>query len=347
MLVLEEMERLSLEQVVFCQDRASGLRAVIAVHSTRLGPALGGCRMHPYATEQEAVIDAMRLARGMTYKAAVFGLDYGGGKAIIIGDPAKDKNGELFRTLGRYIGYMNGRYITGVDLGTSVADMDEIAKETIYVTDTSGSVMAANDFTAEMTAYGVYVGIKTSASAVFGTNALKGRTVAVQGLGKVGLRLCRYLYEAGAVLTVADPDAERVKLAATAYGAAALEPERIAFKECDIFAPCALGGILNETSIPKLACRIVAGSANNQLGEDWHGELLQERDILYAPDFVINAGGLLITAREIQGGSEADMRRSVEAIDRVLRTVYRFARQTGIATSDAAGYLAERNLARV
>ncbi|MBB3112032.1 leucine dehydrogenase [Paenibacillus phyllosphaerae] len=344
--VMDEMERLSIEQLVVCQDRASGLRAVIAVHSTKRGPALGGCRMWAYKSEQEAIIDAMRLARGMTYKAAVFGLDYGGGKAVILGNPETDKSEALFKALGRYISYMNGRYITGVDLGTTVTDMDGVGKETMYVTDTTGSIMATDDFTPEMTAYGVYLGMKASAAAAFGSSSLQGRKVAVQGLGKVGMRLCRYLHEAGAELLVADLDGGRVRSAAMAYSADIALPEAIMQEPCDIFAPCAMGGLLNDETIPKLRCAIVAGSANNQLLEEAHGQLLCDRGILYAPDYVINAGGLLITAREIQGGSAGDMMRSVEQIESVLRLVFRYAKSAGIPTNQAANRIAERNIKR-
>ncbi|MFC4812091.1 Glu/Leu/Phe/Val family dehydrogenase [Paenibacillus sp. GCM10023250] len=345
--VWKEMKRLQVEQVVFCQEEAAGLQAVIAIHSTKLGPALGGCRMWTYASENDAVADAVRLARGMTYKSAFFGLPYGGGKAVIVGDPATEKSEDKFRALGRFIERLQGRYITGVDLGTTVRDMDWILLETSYVTDTSGTIMATGDFTAEMTAYGVFLGMKASADYLLGNGDLAGRTVAVQGLGKVGYLLCGMLRDAGAQLIVADIDDARVEKAVKAYHARVAAPDAIYGESCDIFAPCALGGVLNDDTIPKLRCAIVAGAANNQLQEEIrHGEDLEQRGILYAPDYVLNAGGIIITACELQGMSVPDMKRSVERIYGLLQKVYRYARQEGVPTWLAANLMAEEELQR-
>ncbi|NBD26852.1 Leu/Phe/Val dehydrogenase [Paenibacillus glycinis] len=345
--VWKEMKRLQVEQVVFCQEEQAGLQAVIAIHSTRLGPALGGCRMWTYATENDAVADAVRLARGMTYKAAIFGLPYGGGKAVIVGNPSTDKSEDKFRALGRFIERLQGRYITGVDLGTTVRDMDWIRLETPHVTDTTGTIMAAGDFTAEMTAYGVYLGMKASADYLLGSGDLSGRTVAVQGLGKVGFLLCGLLRDAGANLVIADIDNALVERAVKAYHARAVAPDAIYGESCDIFAPCAIGGILNDATIAKLRCAIVAGSANNQLQEEIrNGEELEQRGILYAPDYVVNAGGLIITACELQGVSVPEMKRNVERIYGMLLKVYLHARQEAVPTWLAANMLAEAELSK-
>ncbi|WP_219838354.1 Glu/Leu/Phe/Val dehydrogenase dimerization domain-containing protein [Paenibacillus sp. R14(2021)] len=343
--VWKEMKRLHVEQVVFCQEEQDGLQAVIAIHSTTRGPALGGCRMWMYDSEDDAVLDAVRLARGMTYKAAVFGLPYGGGKAVIVGNPQTDKSAAKFRTLGRFIERLQGRYVTGVDLGTTVRDMDWIRLETAHVTDTTGTIMAAGDFTAEMTAYGVFLGMKASAYFLLGSGDLNGRTVAVQGLGKVGFLLCGMLRDAGANLVIADIDSSRVERAVKAYHAKAAAPDDIYGESCDIFAPCALGGVLNDVTIPQLRCKIVAGAANNQLLEEIrHGEELEKRGILYAPDYVLNAGGLIITACELQGLAQADMKRSVERVYGTLLQVFEIAQQEGLQTWQAANRLAEQNL---
>lgn len=345
--VWKDMKRRQVEQVVFCQDEEAGLLAVIAIHSTRLGPALGGCRMWSYGSESDAVADAVRLARGMTYKAAVFGLPYGGGKAVIVGNPSTDKSEDKFRALGRFIERLQGRYITGMDLGTTVRDMDWIRLETTHVTDTTGTVMATGDFTAEMTAYGVYLGMKASAHFALGNGELKGRAVAVQGLGKVGFLLCGMLKDAGAQLIVTDIDDAQVARTVKTFHARAVPPDAIYGEPCDIFAPCALGGIVNDATIPQLRCAIVAGSANNQLLEEArHGEELEQRGLLYAPDFVINAGGLIITACELQGMTVADMKRNVERIYGMLLKLYAYARQAGIPAHLAANRFAEEALAK-
>ncbi|MBM7568205.1 Leu/Phe/Val dehydrogenase [Paenibacillus sacheonensis] len=344
--VWKEMKRLQVEQVVFCQEERSGLQAVIAIHSTKMGPALGGCRMWVYDSENDAVADAVRLARGMTYKAAFFGLPYGGGKAVIVGNPSTDKSEAKFRALGRFIDRLQGRYLSGVDLGTTVRDMDWIRLETAHVTDTTGTLMATGDFTAEMTAYGVFLGMKASADYLLGSGDLSGRTVAVQGLGKVGFLLCGLLRDAGASLIVTDIDQLLVDRAVKSCHARAVATDAIYGESCDIFAPCALGGILNDDTIPKLRCAIVAGSANNQLLEEArHGEELEQRGILYAPDFVINAGGLIITAGELQGQSVQELKRGVERIYGMLLAVYRRARAETVPTGQAAKLMAEEKLA--
>ncbi|MDQ6423099.1 Glu/Leu/Phe/Val dehydrogenase dimerization domain-containing protein [Paenibacillus sp. LHD-117] len=329
------------EGVFFLQDRASGFKAIIAIDNTRLGPALGGCRMWQYDSDEAAVTDALRLAKGMTYKSAISGLTYGGGKAVILSHPGQGAREQLFRTLGRYIDKLQGHYITGMDLGTTVADMDRIRETTSYVTDVSGSLGAVNDLTATMTAYGVFLGIRASMKRVFGMESTLGRTIAVQGLGKVGYRLCRYLREDGAYLVVTDIDPERVKQAATDFGATPCKPEAILSVPCDVFAPCALGGILNDAALKRLDCRIVAGAANNQLAEARHGEKLRELGILYAPDYVINAGGIIVTGSELGGGDAAEAKRNVEKIYGTLTNVYETAAATGTSTSAAADRMTE------
>lgn len=346
MFILDEMEQFQCEQLVFCQDPSSGLRAIIAIHNTKLGPALGGCRMWKYATEEQAVTDALRLAKGMTYKAAVSGLPFGGGKAVIIGNPNTDKTMAKFRSLGQFVQKLQGRYITGIDLGTTVQDMDWVNIESEYVTDITGSLGAFGEFTAEMTAYGVFLGIKASVGKVYGSELLKGKTIAVQGLGKVGYFLCRYLHEAGVQLVVSDINADRVKKVLNAFGARSAAVDDIFGEACDIFAPCALGGILNDQTIPQLKCNIVAGGANNQLAEDRHGEALHSSGILYAPDYVINAGGLITTAVDLGGFDAPYAKRRVERIYPTINSVFQMSETLGICTAAAADRMAEQVLAK-
>ncbi len=338
------MELDDTEQLVLCQDKGSGLKAIIAIHNTRLGPALGGCRIWDYTSEEEAIRDALRLAKGMTYKCAVSGLPYGGGKAVIMGKPDPARREAVFRSLGRFIETMQGRYITGIDLGTTVQDMDAVRHETGYVTDTTGSLCATGEFTAEMTAYGVYLGIRVALKEVYGTDDLNRITVAVQGLGKVGTFLCRYLNDAGARLIVADVDERRVLFAMKQFGASAVMPDQIYAAACDVFSPCALGGILNDTTLGQLRCRIVAGAANNQLAEPRHGVLLNGAGILYAPDYVINAGGIIVTAAELNGCNGAQAKQQVERISANAAGVFQSARTEGIAASLAADRLADQRL---
>ncbi|WP_275259478.1 Glu/Leu/Phe/Val family dehydrogenase [Paenibacillus pinistramenti] len=341
------MEAGGFEEILYASDPASGLKAVIVLHNTQAGPALGGCRMWNYVSEEEALTDAMKLARGMTYKSAISGLPCGGGKAVIWGDPAKDKSEALFRSFGRVLERMKGRYITGVDLGTTVQDMDFIAMETSHVTDMTGTLGGSGNYTAEMTAYGVYLGIEASLQEAAGSRSLAGKRVAVQGLGKVGYALCRYLRKAGAELLVSDVNPPLTERAVREFGASAVSPGAIYAQDCDVFAPCALGGILNDAVLAQLSCRVVAGAANNQLaGPETAGEL-QARGILYAPDYAINAGGIIATALELQGRGAEEIRRRVETIGQTLADVYRLARSSGADTAQAADRLAEARLAEL
>jgi len=343
--VFERMEDLGHEQVAFCHDRVSGLKAIIAIHDTTLGPALGGCRMWPYDSEEEALVDALRLARGMTYKNAAMGLNFGGGKAVILADPRRDKSEELFRAFGKFVESLGGRYITAEDVGVSAEDVATIAVETRYVVglpERSGDPSPA-------TAYGVFRGIKASLQEVFGDESLNGRTVAVQGIGHVGYHLCRYLHEAGARLVVADIFEDRVGRAVEVFGATAVPADEIYDVECDVFSPCALGAVINDETLPRLRCKIVAGSANNQLAEPRHGAELARRGILYAPDYVINGGGVINVTEEYHpSGYERERAYArVAGIYGKLLQVYAISKRDGITTAEAADRMAEDRIARL
>src|SRR5918996_5812683 len=267
MSVFEHINGDGYEQVVFCSDDHSGLRAIIAIHSTALGPALGGTRFYPYASEEEALVDVLRLAKGMTYKAAAAGLDLGGGKAVIIGDPRRIKTEELLRAYGRFVETLGGRYITAEDVGTQLEDMDIVSRETRWVTGCSHTLGGSGD-PSPVTAWGVVHGMKACCLEVFGDASLEGRTVALQGVGKVGHALCGYLVNEGAQVTIADVDVDNLARAVSDYGVETAPFEEIHSLECDIFAPCALGGAINDDTITALGCSIIAGSANNQLARD-------------------------------------------------------------------------------
>lgn len=343
MQIFEYMRKYDYEQLVFCQDEASGLKAVIAIHDTTLGPALGGCRMWTYGSEEEAIEDALRLARGMTYKAAAAGLNLGGGKTVIIGNPKTDKSEALFRALGRYIQSLSGRYITAEDVGTTVRDMEIIRQETGFVTGVSEAFGSSGN-PSPMTAFGVFRGIQATAKEVFGSESLEGKTVAVQGVGNVGYHLCKHLYEAGARLIVTDIHDENLLRVKTEFGVQTVEPADIFGVECDIFSPCALGAVINDETIPQFRCKAIAGSANNQLKEERHGDRLQELGILYAPDYVINAGGLINVADELEGYNAERARKKVENLYNILQNVYKIARTEGIPTYKAADRLAEQRI---
>ncbi|MEW9032156.1 MAG: Glu/Leu/Phe/Val dehydrogenase [Planifilum fimeticola] len=337
------MERYDYEQLIFCQDKNSGLKAIIAIHDTTLGPALGGVRMWKYDSEEEAIVDALRLARGMTYKAAAAGLNLGGGKTVIIGDPRKDKNEEMFRALGRFIQGLNGRYITAEDVGTTEEDMDIIHQETRFVTGVSPAFGSSGN-PSPVTAYGVYRGMKAAAKIAFGSDSLEGKTVAVQGVGSVAYHLCKHLHEEGARLIVTDIVRENVERAVRDFGAESVDPDKIYDVECDIFSPCALGAIINDETLPRLKCRVVAGSANNQLKEERHGDRLEELGIIYVPDYVINAGGLINVADELFGYNRERAMKKVETIyDNVLR-VFEIAKRDGIPSYKAADRMAEERI---
>ena len=331
-------------QVWECRDPASGLHAIIAVHDTTLGPALGGCRMWPFGTTAEAMGDALRLSRGMTYKAALAGLALGGGKAVILGDPKTQKSEALFRAFGAMVEGLGGHYITAEDVGTSVRDMDRVAEATNHVAGTSRD---GGDPSA-MTALGVHEGIKAELHHRLGNDALSGLTVAVQGLGHVGHALCERLSNDGANLVVADVSRARVECVVDAFGATAVAAECIHAVAADVFAPCALGAVLDDKTIPALRSAIVAGSANNQLAEDRHGEELRRRGILYAPDYAINAGGLISIANTI-AGEEATGGKVWTAVCRigpVLGEIFGRAETEGLPPNAVADRLAMERVAR-
>jgi leucine dehydrogenase len=346
MKIFEYMEKYDYEQLVFCQDASSGLKAIICIHDTTLGPALGGLRMWTYKSEDEAIEDALRLARGMTYKNAAAGLNLGGGKTVIIGDPRKDKSEALFRAFGRFVQSLNGRYITAEDVGTTEEDMNIIALETQYVTGVSQTLGSSGN-PSPVTAYGVYRGMKAAAKEAFGSDSLEGKVVAVQGVGNVAYHLCKHLHEEGAQLIVTDINKENVERAVRDFGAKAVDPNEIYSVQCDIFAPCALGGIINDETLPQLKCKVVAGSANNQLREERHGDMLEQKGILYAPDYVINAGGVINVADELQGYNRERAMKKVETIyDNILK-VFEIAKRDGIPTYKAADRMAEERIEAV
>lgn len=340
------LEKFDYEQVVFCQDKQSGLKAIIAIHDTTLGPALGGTRMWTYASEEAAIEDALRLAKGMTYKNAAAGLNLGGGKTVIIGDPRKDKNEEMFRAFGRYIQGLNGRYITAEDVGTTVADMDLIHEETDYVTGIS-TAFGSSGNPSPVTAYGVYRGMKAAAKEAFGTDSLEGKVIAVQGVGNVAYPLCQYLHKEGAQLIVTDINSEAVNRAVEEFGARAVEPDEIYGVECDIYAPCALGATINDNTIPQLKARVIAGSANNQLKDPNHGDIIHELGIVYAPDYVINAGGVINVADELYGYNQERAMKKVEQLYTTIEKIIEISKRDGIPTYVAADRMAEERIDRI
>lgn len=334
------------EQVVLCQDRASGLQAVIAIHSTKLGPALGGTRFYPYATEAEALDDVLRLAKGMTYKSAAAGLDLGGGKAVIIGDPAKVKTEVLLRTYARFVDAVGGRYITAEDVGTTQSDMDLIRRETHFVTGVSRSLGGSGDPSAA-TAYGVLHGMKAVARRLWGDGDLAGRHVVVTGVGKVGYALVRHLVEERARVTVADVVPDAVERAARDFGVDRVAVEDAHATPCDIFSPCALGRALSHVTVPQLACAAVVGSANNQLEDDDRAAMLADRDIVYAPDYIVNAGGVINIAEELVGYHRERAYASIRRIYDTTLAVLDVAAAEGTTTAAAADRLAERRIESV
>lgn len=329
------------EQVSFGYDAVSGYRGIIAIHDTTLGPSLGGTRFWNYPTEAEALTDVLRLSRAMTYKAAVAGLRLGGGKSVIIGDHRTVRRADVFRAHGRHIESLGGRYITAEDVGTTPDDMEIVRCETRHVVGLRGG----SGDPSPATAYGVYRGMKACAKERWGSDTLSGKTVAVQGVGNVGWHLCRHLHEEGARLIVSDVDPEKVQRAVSLFGARAVSPAEIYDAPADVFAPCALGAVINDETLPRLQVAIVAGGANNVLAEPRHGDLLEQRGILYAPDYVINGGGLMTVGAELQGWTrEQSHAKAAEIYDTVL-LVLKIAREDGVPTYVAADRLAERRLA--
>ena len=345
--LFQQMVEMGHERVLVCSNPDAGLKAIIAVHSTVLGPGLGGVRMWPYGSTDEAITDVLRLSRGMTYKAAAAGLNLGGGKAVIVGDPKKDKNEALLRAFGRYVESLNGLYITAEDVGTDLDDMEIIQHETRWVTGVSPEHGGGGD-PSPVTAFGVLQGIQAAVAFHFGDGALKGRSVAVQGLGNVGYNLARFLSEAGAKVFAADIDSAATDRARHELGVEVVPTGEILAVACDVVAPCALGAALNDESIPRLRCTIVAGAANNQLADERrHGLELHNRGILYAPDFVINAGGLISVYSELVGYNRDTAMRLARGIYANMARVFEISRAQSIPTALAADRLAEDRIARV
>lgn len=336
------------EQVVFCQDRASGLKAIIAVYSTALGPALGGTRFYPYASEDAAVEDVLKLSKAMAYKAACAGIDLGGGKAVILGDPTRDKSEALLRAYGRFVQSLGGRYYTACDVGTFVQDMDVIAKETAYATGRSPEDGGAGD-SAVLTAYGVFQAMRAAAQHTWGAPTLSGRRVAVEGVGKVGHHLVEHLLADGASVVVSDVDRAALERS-QALGAQAMDVEAMRTADCDVYAPCALGGSVTDELVPALQARVVCGAANNQLAHPGVEKVLADRGILYTPDYVANAGGLVQVADEAVGRGGFRFERARAKATQIFDTtlaIFALADSDGVPPAVAADRLAERRMTDV
>ncbi len=334
------------EQVVFCNDPATGLRAIVAIHSTALRPALGGTRFYPFASTAAALTDVLNLSRGMSYKAALAGLDLGGGKAVIIGDPAKDKNEALLRAYGRFVQSLGGRYYTACDVGTYSPDMDVIARECSYVTGRSASHGGAGD-SSVLTAYGVFQGMRAAAEVAWGEPTLAGRTVGVAGVGKVGHHLVRLLVEDGASVVATDVSPAAIARAVAenpAHVRVVGSTEQLVGAELDVYAPCALGGALTDGVVEVLSAKIVCGAANNQLAHPGVEKMLEDRGILYAPDYCVNSGGLIQVADELEGFNFERAKQRAAGIFDTTREVFRLAAADGVAPAIAADRLAERRM---
>lgn len=335
------------EQVVLCQDRASGLKAVIAIHSTALGPALGGTRFYPYASEEEAVADALNLARGMSYKNAMAGLDHGGGKAVIIGDPEKIKTEELLLAYGRFVASLGGRYVTACDVGTYVADMDVVARECRWTTGRSPENGGAYD-SSVLTAFGVFQGMRASAQHLWGDPTLRGRKVGVAGVGKVGRHLVEHLLKDGAEVVITDVRDESVRRITELHPEVAVAADTatlIRTEGLDIYAPCALGGALNDDTVPVLTAKVVCGAANNQLAHPGVEKDLADRSILYAPDYVVNAGGVIQVADELHGFDFDRCKAKASKIFDTTLAIFARAKDDGIPPAAAADRIAEQRMA--
>ncbi len=343
--IFEQMESKEHEELVFCHDQETGLKAIIAVHDTTIGPALGGCRMWNYATEEDALKDVLRLSRGMSYKAAIAGLNLGGGKAVIIGNSKKDKNELLFRSFGRFVQGLAGRYITAEDVGTSVKDMEWVRMETRYVTGISRALGGSGD-PSPVTALGTCSGMKATVKKHLGKDTLYGLNIGIQGVGHVGYHLCNFLKKEGANLFVTDIDNKSIERVVNEFGANPIGLDDIYDADIDIYAPCALGATLNDDTIPRLRCSIVAGAANNQLKkESIHSQMLKDRDILYAPDYAINAGGLINVANEIDGyNRDRAFRQAEDGIYDTLLAIYKRSEDDGVTTHAAALKVAEKRM---
>jgi leucine dehydrogenase len=344
--IFEQLASYEHEQIVFCRNDDVGLRAIIAIHNTTLGPALGGCRLYDYASEADAVRDVLRLSRGMTYKASVAGLDLGGGKSVLIGDPSL-KSEAMFRAFGRFVQTLGGRYITAEDMNTSVEDMDNIRRETRFVTGSAASSGGSGD-PSPVTAWGCYHGIRACLEVIYGSPEVAGRTVAIQGVGNVGYYLAKYLHENGASLIYADISNKRLGRVMEEFGGTVVEGDDFYRSNCDVLAPCAIGGIINARTIPMVRAPIIAGGANNQLDDEGRdGEALTERGITYAPDYVINAGGLINVYSELRATGRDKAMGDAANIFNTLKRVINKAKSEGTTTIKAANRVAEERIERV
>lgn len=337
------------EQVVFCNDPTTGLRAIIAIHDTTLGPALGGCRMQPYSSVEEALEDALRLSKGMTYKCAAADVDFGGGKAVIIGDPRTDKSPELFRAFGQFVNSLGGRFYTGTDMGTTMDDFIHAMKETNFINGLPDAYGGGGDSSIPTSA-GVLYGIKATNFTLFGKEEIGNRSYAIQGLGKVGFKVATRLLEAGADIYVTDINEESLRaieqVAAKTSGTVQLvASDDIYSQQADIFIPCAFGGIINDTTIPKLKAKAIVGSANNQLLDDRHGKMLRDKGILYAPDYIVNSGGLIQVADELYGINHERVLAKTKHIYDAILEVYKDAASTGKTTEESANAMCEKRIA--
>lgn len=344
MLTFEKLYSMGHEEVVFFSEPSCGLKAIVAIHDTTLGPALGGTRMWPYASEEEAVEDVLRLSRGMTYKAAVSGLNLGGGKAVIIGDPKKDKSEALFRAYGRFIESLNGRYISAEDVNISVEDIDHVYTETNYVCGVDKTSGGSGN-PAPYTALGTFRGMEAGATKIWGSRSLANKVVGIQGVGSVGLELAKLLDEAGAKILFTDINEENIKrMKDLLPHAEFIDPDSLYSAPMDVYAPCALGATVNDETIGQLKCKLVNGAANNQLKEDRHGQELKERGILYSPDYLINAGGLMNVSIEFEGWNDSKSRRMVDTIYDTTLNIFAISDEKNIPVNKAADVLAENRL---
>lgn len=334
------------EQIVFCNDKDTGLKAIIGIHNSVLGPALGGTRMWKYNNEWEALNDVLRLSRGMTYKSAITGLNLGGGKAVIIGDAKTEKTPEMMRKFGEFVNSLSGRYITAEDVGMVTADMDTVRDVTPYVTGISESRGGSGN-PSPVTAYGVYMGMKAAAKYQFGSDKLDGKKVLVQGIGHVGETLVDYLTKEGALVQITDINEARMNEVSAKYGASIYSGSDLYTADVDIYAPCALGATINDDTVYKINAKVIAGAANNQLAnENVHGPILQERGIVYAPDFLINAGGIINVYAEIEHYDKAESMRRTENIYNTTLEIFDFAKTNNLTPQKAAMAIAENRIAQ-
>jgi leucine dehydrogenase len=342
------MEKYDYENLFLCQDHILDFKAIIAIHDTTLGPATGGCRMWRYETEMDAIEDALRLARGMTYKYAAAGVNLGGGKAVIMADPSRTDREPIFRTLGKFINRLGGKYLTGEDVGTTLKDMEYIHMETEYVVTLPTYLGGAGDIS-PMTAFGVTRAMQACCKRVFGSEDIQGRTVAIQGLGAVGSNVVEQLRELGAHSIVTDIDPKKIDVMVEKYGVKKVAPDGIYDVDCEIFCPCALGGIINDDTLARLKCRIICGSANNQLTEERHGDMLEEKGMVYAPDYIANAGGTIYDTDRlgVGGVSHERGREKVSRIYENMERVFQIADRDQVPTYVAADRMAEERIRRI